>query len=525
MRIQHQISFFVLCSAGGLAACEGDTSGLGDGNVALDGASSGPDAGPRDVELEADVGPADSGVLPEEWAVVPCPASAIPLASPLIAGNGPLDGVLTVFVFRYPATSALDNSRVVLRKAERTLEGLTDERGCVRFIGQGLVGPIELTATAPDYTLSVVRGLSSAQFDTALESRASLAEPITIPPPPVGTVAGTITGFERFPSVTSTGTESRRVRAEVRAIYRRGALPFGQPEAGRRPAPNDALETNLAYVGKLDRGISPTVDLRDFELPVWTDDFVGLQVEAEHEINWWERSSPSVRPYVGLSIGLSVEPNGRLEDQVIDLVVPNTRAFQVELPAVPAWASSNGWATALYIPAIDGLAFSRSVGQRDEPLLRPEFVGMLSEAEELITVFASGEPTPPQFQAPSMAVYARTRAAVAEAPPFPSRPEITVTGRRLSISFSGAREGARVTLSFRSATGVFTVRDFSNDSSFDVEIPPADEFLAVPEQSATMILFSDWFRDSESSEVRVSNDGVELRARYTESGDVTLAPN
>lgn len=96
---------------------------------------------------------------------------------------------------------------------------------------------------------------------------------------------------------------------------------------------------------------------------------------------------------------------------------------------------------------------------------------------------------------------------------------------RLHISFSGPREGARVHLSFRSATGVFTVRDLGNDSSFDVEIPPADEFLAVPEQSATMILFSDWFRDSESSEVRVSNDGLELRARYTESGDVTLAPN
>lgn len=511
-----------------LAACEGDTSGLGDGTVQADGTA---DAGPRDLSNNQDaepgpeLGPEDAGVLPEEWTVVPCPASAMPLPSPLIAGGGALEGVLTVFVSRYPRDAALGGSRVVLRKRERMLEGTTDDRGCVRFIGRDLTGPVEILASATDYSMSVVRGLGSAQLGTGVQSRASLSQPITLPPPPVGVVAGSVTGLERFPSVTSTGAESRHVRASVVAVYRRTAIPFGRPEAGRRPAPHDELWANIAYVGKLDRGVSPAVDLRDFELPVWTDDVVGLEVDGEHEIDWGGGTYTRVRPYVGVTLGLTLSPDERLEGQTVDLAIPRTRSFAVTLPEPPDWAAVTGAVSELYLPEADALAFSHVVGQNSEPILRPEFAGALSTAEELVSFSAVAEASDPNQTRPTMLVYARSRAEVVQAPAFPARPELSITDRRLSVSFPGPRDGALLNLSLSSPTGVLSIIDLGGDPSFEFDIPAAEETLAIPDLYANLFVAASWPRDRSGHEVRIANDGIELRARFYESYEADLRPD
>lgn len=509
-------------------ACEGDTSGLGDGSVGTDSSldAGRRDAAPMDATPVADAGPEDSGVLPDEWTVVPCPASAMPLPVPTIAGNGALEGILTVFVARVPRDAPLAGSRVVLEQGERTLEGQTDERGCVRFIGAGLAGPAQITVSATDHTMSIVRGLGSAQVDTGILSRASLSEPLMPPALDLATIAGEVTGFERMPSVTSTGTESRRAVAAVTPIYRRGTPMFGRPEPTRRLAPHEPLYANTAYLGLAYWGVSPVVDLRDFEVPVLAEYVVGLQVAGDLEVRpQGSLLSSSISSWVGVTLGVTAAGNTRVEGVNVDLAAPNSRRFMIPQPSLPDWAETSFAETRLYLPDADAYAFSSYASSNGEALLRPEFTGPLSSAEELVAFTFQGADPGAGGRPPNLTTFVRTRAAEAPAPALPSLPTAEVSGRSLRVRFSDPRDGAYLVFTLVSALGHLSIVDLGTDAEFSIDIPVAAEDLAIPDLDAILQASTYWLRTTSSFELRLSSDPLEARARFFEAKPVSLSPN
>lgn len=509
-----------LSAALAVTACVEDTSQLGVGSVDANSADA---ATPLDAEPVPDIGPADLGVLPEEWAVVPCPASAMRLLSPgLIAGNGPMEGILTVFVSRYPPDAPWAGSRVVLEQDGRTLEGLTDERGCVRFVGAGLTGPAQITISATDHTMTIVRGLSFAQADVGILARTAVSQRWLPPETPAATISGVVTGFERMPSVTSTSGESHHIQATVTPIYRRRCT--NQPyvfQPAVREAPHADLQANVAYLGYAYGGMTPYVDLRDFVVPAAADDLVGVQVQGSLGRSANPDQFTHEVLYVGATLGLSAQPGQHLENVSVDLAVPNTRRLVLSLPERPTWAGAVSVGTSLYLPGEDAFLFPAYLSSNPEPQLRPELTGPLLSAEEVVVWSAGGV-----FDvfAPSMQVSTRTRSEQPTPPSFPARPEVGVSHRRLEVSFAGPRDGAALSLGFISSIGGLFVYDLGAEQSFEVDLPDAHEELAIPDLDAELQVGAFWPATEPADHApRLHGDSIDARARYREVRSVNLA--
>lgn len=518
-------------------ACEQGTTGLGDASM-LDASSSlgdvqsGQDAAIADGSHKPDAAPTDGGEVPEVTTVVPCEAEVQRLPYP-IAGGGPMMGELTVFVDRVGESPSLAGSRVTVVEPTREVQGVTDARGCVRFLGRRLRGPVDVRVDAEGYSVVHVHGLGLAQLLVSVVSAEALSgawqpEPPVLPPP--GHLSGEVTGWENMPTVFGPEGVTGRNIASLWPVYRRTPpRPLFSYPPVNRPPPYEHLSSSAPIVGDSNFGslFPPNyVELVDFELMADAPGFVGLGALAFHESLVLPSGLVSELVFSGFTRDLTLNPEERLEGLEIALTIPLTRALAVELPLRPTWATGTSAGVEIYLPADDVVLpfFDRTVTEGMPVSGLPERQGTLADAVDLIRFTVSStlaEPGGPSRRGFRMA--RTTRAPTFVPPPLPPMLRLQTKEREVSWAFAGARAGALMHVVAFSASGLFEFWDLGERPSAVLTIPPPSAGSAAPEGEVVLNAWALWPLVPGSAEVRKNgSDALDHDAVYWETRSLNL---
>jgi hypothetical protein len=268
-------------------------------------------------------------------------ASADPLSGGL--GGGTVSGTVTVTVLNWLTRQPVEGATVYLQRGrDLQLTGTADPKGSVVFSHPQLVGPLSVTAGAPEHeTASIV------EFDA--RDVTLFLFPIIQPQPgplPPGQRMGLVEGFVLFGGITGAGSTRWRIvpepkEGQVKRVY----VYVTNPSIRHGPPFADA---------------SATIDFASGDASAWPYSvYTRLGTMAIYAVaGLYNRNTAKFEPYaMGITRGLVLGPGDRLERNIL-IDIPLTEKVTVKLQQPPQGVNRHRMRLAIDLGA-DGVILRR----------------------------------------------------------------------------------------------------------------------------------------------------------------------